>query len=327
MSIFHEYKKAFEFGYGIGHDKLGPALSKVLAADDEVDVKAENMRIKMEGQLHLVSLKNEQIRQICAGKMPGLEEHLGCSVQGYPPGYVIKAFETTYVLSHISESNNTDVKSIVFVKNIDEVGHLMSAQYFTGNNPLTQVAKQNTYSGLTESRRPQHGDYFLAANLRAKEMFSQNVNAGKFTLGFIPLRSNELNQNDSIYGTLTATGYESEILAHPDSESVSFNSSTSVAVATPHIYPIMLTKDPATTASGASNLHTLVANDPKTRMALVIGASGYNHAGGVVNIQVTLKEYYLSPPSNSGLAATMSASNKIHMDELERLCFNPVNII
>uniref|UniRef100_A0A2V0RIZ3 Uncharacterized protein n=1 Tax=viral metagenome TaxID=1070528 RepID=A0A2V0RIZ3_9ZZZZ len=327
MSIFHEYKKAFEFGYGIGHDKLGPALSKVLAADDEMDTKAENMRIRMEGQLHLVSLRNEQTRQLCAGRMPGLEEHIGCSVQGYPPGYIIKAFETTYTLSQLSTSNNVDDKRIVFVKNIDEVGHLMSAQYFSGNNPLTNVAKQNTYPGLTEARRPQHGDYFLAANLRARENFSQNVNAGKFTIAFLPLRSNELNQTDGIYDVLTSAGVEAEMMAHPDSGAISFNSSTSVAVATPHIYPIMMTKDPAATASGASALNTLVANDPKTRMALVISAAGYNNAGGVVNVQVTLKEYYLSPPSSSGLVSTTSASNKIHMDELERLCFNPINMI
>lgn len=309
-------------GYKLGHDVIGPALSRIKAMDDEnYDEEYDsdgNPTGRMLSRQAIISRMNNdlqarfiyQSRMIASGEMPGLDDKLGMSFQGGPPGFILKRISTKYTLP--TTSNST---SGLIVYNVDKMGRLVLAQFDGSSNNAIQL---NTYSGLTEARRPQHGDYFIAANLVVSDNSDGNTDTGVFTAGVRGIRSKVTNGSSSLYD-LTSPAVD--VAQTKGAITKPFRGTSAVAVCTSNCF--MFEREDA--ASFARN--TGISGDPTVRTGLCVSYEGIHSPNDASRIIVTLHEYVLSPPSPDVHPVNDHASAANHLNELMELTFQAVNAV
>lgn len=313
-------KKSFMTGYNFGHNVLGPAIGKIKAMesdDDESGIKVDKDYILIMDKMN--NLLDFQMKSIASHNMPGLDDLLGESFQGGPPGSILKKITTKHVLSDITGST-----SGLIVYNVDKMGRLIKAQ-FTGS--ANNVAQLNTYASLSEARQPQSGDYFVAANLVAQDNSDGNADTGVFTAGYKGLRDKTTNVATKLYNDFESPA--ADIAQTVYSRTIPFNGRTAVSVCTPNAF--LIEHEEPDTISNFTNSSVGgglgAAADPKARMGLCIAYDGLKATGDATRIVITLHEYYLSVPSPDMHQVSSHSTPKHHIEEIMALTFNPVNIL
>lgn len=319
MSITWMAKKSFMTGYGFGHDVLGPAIGRIKAMDVDDREEADSNKDHILLMERLNNMLNLQMKAIANHNMPGLDDLLGESFQGGPPGFILKRITTKHALDDEGGSSTG-----VIVYNVDKMGRLIKAQFSSTGNHVSQL---NTYTGLSEARQPQSGDYLIAANLVAQDNSDGNIDTGVFTAGFKGLRDKTTNVATKLYNDFEAPA--ADIAQTVYSKTIPFNGHTAISVCTPSVF-LIEHEEPATISNFSNNSvggGLGAAADPKSRMGLCIAYEGIKASGDATRIVITLHEYYLSAPSPDMHQVSSHSAPKHHIDELMALTFNPVNTL
>jgi hypothetical protein len=114
MSIPWMAKKSFMTGYNFGHNTIGPALGRIKAMeDDDEDGNPSVDKDYIMVMDKMNSLMDFQSRRIAMHNMPGLDELLGQSFHGGPPGFILKRVTTKHTLGEVNNSTAGVIPSLL----------------------------------------------------------------------------------------------------------------------------------------------------------------------------------------------------------------------